>query len=75
MDNIYMKMCVEHWWNYNDRGKPNYLDRDLSQVHFVHHKSHMEWPHIETEIRSENPATEHLSNGTEQSEGNNRCAL
>jgi hypothetical protein len=75
MGNMYMKMSVEQWWNYNDRNKPYYLDRNLSQLHFVDHKSHMEFPRIETEIRSENPATEHLSNGMEQSEGNNRCAL
>jgi hypothetical protein len=33
----------EKWsprWNDIDRGKPKNLDKNLSQYHFVHHKSH-----------------------------------
>jgi hypothetical protein len=32
----------EHRWNEIDGGKPKYLEKNLSQCHFVNHKSHME---------------------------------
>jgi hypothetical protein len=38
---------MEHRWNGIDRGKPKYSGRNLSQCHFVHHKSQMEWPENE----------------------------
>ena len=39
---------MEHRWNEIDRGKPKYSGKNLSQCHFVHQKSHMNWPGIET---------------------------
>jgi hypothetical protein len=33
---------MEHRWNEIDRGKPKYSGKNLSQCHFVHHKSHMD---------------------------------
>jgi hypothetical protein len=39
---------MEHRWNETDRGKPKYSRKNLSQCHFVRHKSHMDLPGIET---------------------------
>jgi hypothetical protein len=33
---------MEHRWNENDREKPKYSGKTLSQCHFVHHKPHMD---------------------------------
>jgi hypothetical protein len=40
-------LLMEHRWNEIDRGKPKYSGKNLSQYHFVHHKSYMDWPGIE----------------------------
>jgi hypothetical protein len=34
----------ERRWNDIDRGKPKNCEKNLSQCHSVHHKSHMDWP-------------------------------
>jgi hypothetical protein len=39
---------MEHRWNETDRGKPKYSEKNLSQCHFVYHKSHMDQLGIET---------------------------
>jgi hypothetical protein len=38
---------MEHRWNEIDWGKPKYSGKNLSQCHFVHHKSLMDGPRIE----------------------------
>jgi hypothetical protein len=39
--NIWSKANVEHLWKDTERGKPEYLERNLSQCHCIHHKSHI----------------------------------
>jgi len=29
-----------NWWNMTGQGKPKYLEKNLIQYHFVHHKFH-----------------------------------
>jgi hypothetical protein len=53
---------MEHRWNETDRGKPKYSGKNMSQCHFVHHKSHMDRPGIEP--GGERPGTNRLSHGT-----------
>jgi hypothetical protein len=46
MSEIFERMSMNRWWNDTDNIKPQKLERNLSQYHCVHHKSHMEWPGI-----------------------------
>ena len=42
MSSFVFLQLMEHQWNEIDRGKPKYSGKNLSQCHFVHHKSHMD---------------------------------
>jgi hypothetical protein len=37
----------ESWWDDIDRVIPKNSEKNLAQCHFVHHRSHMEWPGCE----------------------------
>jgi hypothetical protein len=49
-------MSMEQWWNYTDRGKLRYSEKNLSQCHSAHYKSHMHCPDIKSgPVWSEEP--------------------
>jgi hypothetical protein len=52
------------WWNDIDRGKLKDSERNLSQCHFVHYKSHWTDPGVNPGCHGERPATNCLSHGT-----------
>jgi hypothetical protein len=54
----------ERRWNDILTGKPKSSGKNLSQCHFVHHKSHMDWPGRVPGLCSERPGTNDLSHGT-----------
>jgi hypothetical protein len=41
-DDIWVNM--EQRWNDIDRGKPKDTEKNLFSCHFIHNKSHMDWP-------------------------------
>jgi len=55
---------MEHWWNDDDRGKPKYSAKNLSQCHFVHHISDLE---NNAGLRVEKPPTTSLGHGKNNS--------
>ena len=46
------------------RGKPKYTEKNLSQCHFIRHKSHMTAPGLKLRFYGDSPATNCLSHGT-----------
>jgi hypothetical protein len=55
-------MSVELWWNDIDRVKPKNSKKNLSQCHFVHHKSPWTDPGVNPEL--DGLAANHPSRGT-----------
>jgi hypothetical protein len=43
----YERTSVEHCWNASDKGRQKHAERNLSQCHFVHNKSHTVSPRFE----------------------------
>jgi hypothetical protein len=44
----------------NDGGKPKYSEKILHRFHVIHHKSHMDRPGIEPDLRGEKQANNSL---------------
>jgi hypothetical protein len=57
-------LVMEHRWNETDRGKPKNSGKNLSQSHFVHHKSHI--PGSNPGLRGGRPTANRLSHDTAQ---------
>jgi hypothetical protein len=47
MISFFIFQVMEHRWNEIYREKSKYSGKNLSQCHFVHHKSHMDLPGME----------------------------
>jgi hypothetical protein len=51
-------MVMEYRRDYG--GKPKYSEKILHRFHVIHHKSHMDWPGIEPDLRGEKHASNRL---------------
>jgi hypothetical protein len=57
-------MCIEHWGNDTDRGKPKYSEENLSQCHLS--TTNLTWTNLwmNMGLHNERPVTNHLIHGT-----------
>jgi hypothetical protein len=62
-------------WNDINSGKPKNSEKDLSQCHFVHHKSHLLDLGANPGCRGEKPATNCLSHGTTSKYCTRNCCI
>lgn len=40
----YKASMMQHWWNHTSRRRPKCWQINLSQCHFIHHKTRTDWP-------------------------------
>jgi hypothetical protein len=66
-------MSVENYGGMILTRKTEELGENLSQYHFVHHKSHMNLPSANARLRGERPATNRLSHGMARHYSTYRC--
>jgi len=44
---------MERWWNYNDRERPTYSEKNLLPSYFVRDKSHIDWLRVKSVPRGD----------------------
>ena len=55
---------MEQWWNGNETVKSKDLEKILSHLHFVHHKSQTDWPVIAIHLNNIQPFSSYLTEHT-----------